>query len=264
MPPSIDHSMNARQTDSALTILTYHSVDESASVLSVSPACFAEHMAWLADAGISVLSLREAVSYRDTTGGWPPRSVVLTFDDGYRSVYQQALPVLSRYGFHATVFLVTAHVDGRNDWESPPPRFGSQPLLTWDEVAALAAAAVEIGSHTRAHSDLRRLSPRHIEEELRGSRRDIEQRVACAVDSFAYPYGHASEDAIAVVRREFRCACTTVLRRATAEPLHVLPRIDAYYLRSPQMLKRLVDGRLDPYVAFRRWGRSVKALLSGS
>ncbi len=243
-------------------ILTYHSLDTSSSVVSVTPREFADQMAVLAEAGFRGVSLREALSYREAHDVWPERSVVLTFDDGYANFYEEAMPTLARHDFTATVFVISGHVGKRNDWAPPPAGLGLREMLTWPQIIELSSAGIEIGAHTRAHKDLRQLSAPEAQEEISGSRAEIEDRLSQAVESFAYPFGHVSPAALDIVRREFRAACTTVLRRASEEPLHELPRVDMYYLRAPHQLLRLLEGRLDRYLAIRRLGRLARAALT--
>ena len=100
-------------------------------------------------------------------------------------------------------------------------------------------------------------------EELRRSRLDIEEHLNQSVESFAYPYGYVSEVAGSVAAREFRATCLTELRCATSEALHSLPRVDAYYLTTLERLRKLVEGRLEPYLTFCRLGRRVRAALVG-
>jgi peptidoglycan/xylan/chitin deacetylase (PgdA/CDA1 family) len=247
-----------------LAILTYHSLDTSGSILSVAPQRFAEQMAHLARLGFQGMSLRAAVAYRHTHGTWPERGVVLTFDDGYANCYEAALPVLRQHGFTATVFLVNGHVGGYNDWEPPLALLGTQPMLTWGQVAALAQAGLEIGAHTVTHRDLQRLTTAEIEGEISACRDDIARRLGTQVESFAYPFGSTSPLVCELVQRAFRTACTTILKRAETEPLHRLPRIDMYYIRSLSMLERLLTGHLDRYLAMRRWGRVVRRGLVAS
>jgi len=246
-----------------LAILTYHSLDLSGSVLSVAPQQFAEHMAHLAHLGLQGMALREAVAHRNAHGTWPERGVVLTFDDGYANCYEAALPVLRQHGFTATVFLVSGHMGGYNDWEPPLERLGTQPMLNWEQVAALAKAGLEVGAHTVTHRELQRLTAAEVQSEIRTARDDIAKRLGMPVESFAYPFGSTSPQVCELVQREFRIACTTVLKRAATEPLHRLPRIDMYYIRSLPRLERLLTGRLDRYLAIRRWGRAVRRVLKG-
>ena len=241
-----------------LSILTYHSLDTSGSVISIPPQQFVTQMAYLADLGVRGIALREAITHRDTHGSWPKRCVALTFDDGYANFYDMALPVLVRHAFTATVFVIDGYIGGYNDWAPPPALLGTRELLSWEQVNELVKNGIEIGSHTTMHRDLRCLAPEDIEEEVVSSRLALESALGQPVDSFAYPFGHVTRVAREIVQREFRTACTTVLKRTSGEPLHCLPRIDMYYMRSLPMLRRLIYGQLDPYLAIRRWARTIR------
>src|ERR1035441_8513231 len=91
------------------------------------------------------------------------RRAVLTFDDGYRGVFERALPALLARGFSATVFVVADRIGGVNDWDGETP---GEPLLSADEIRALHAAGVEIGSHGATHRALTRLSDGELSREL--------------------------------------------------------------------------------------------------
>ena len=241
-----------------LSILTYHSLDTSGSVISIDPQQFASQMAYLADLGVRGIALRDAITYYDRHGSWPERCVVLTFDDGYANFYEAALPVLVRHGFTATVFVIDGYVGGYNDWGPPPAMLGTRELLSWEHINELLKNDIEIGSHTTMHRDLRCLTPKEVEAEVVSSRQVLESALGRPIDSFAYPFGHVTSAAREIVQREFRAACTTVLKRTSREPLHGLPRIDMYYIRSLPVLRRLINGHLDPYLAIRRWGRTIR------
>ena len=242
----------------------YHSLDDSGSVTSVAPQVFEAQMAGLAEGQCRVMSLQDALADRDKTGDWPDKSVVLTFDDGYANVHEHALPVLQRYGFSATVFVVTGHVGERNDWSPPVRRLGVRPMLSWSQVNDLADHGVEIGAHTRSHADLASLDSEALEREIVGSAQEIGARIGEPAWTFAYPFGSVSDEAVSVVGRTFQAACTTVHRRASDEPPVLLPRVEMYYFRTRQNLRPLVSGKLDRSLALRRWARNVRGFLPGS
>jgi len=244
-----------------IPILTYHSLDDSKSVVSVSPKDFANQMTELAEMGIRGISLREAVSYRKAHGCWPEGCVVLTFDDGYANFYEGAMPVFMRHKFTATIYVVTGHVGGRNNWAAPPPGLGQRQMLCWRQLEELAAAGIEIGAHTKTHPDLRSLSGPQIEEEITGACAEIEERLEQPVESFAYPYGYFGQTSLTLVKQKFSSACTTLLGRARDNSLYMLPRVDMYYINSQRHLQQLITGGLDWYLAVRRWGRALRSLL---
>jgi peptidoglycan/xylan/chitin deacetylase (PgdA/CDA1 family) len=243
-----------------LSILTYHSLDLSRSVLSVEPKDFADQMASLSHKGFRAISLRDALAHSDLHREWPANAVVLTFDDGFANFYEEAFPVLRQFNFSATVFVVTGHMGGHDNWQpSAEPR--PLPLLTWEQTAVLSRAGIEIGSHTRNHRDLRRCSAQEIKYELSSSRADIENHLGQQVHSFAYPYGGVNHLVQHLAARDFRAACTTELRRANGDPLNLLPRIDMYYLKSLRRFESLLDGQLDQYLTVRRCGRLARRML---
>lgn len=229
--------------------------------MSVTPEDFARQMDCIASSGYRGIALCEALAHREATREWPRQSVVLTFDDGFRNFYDEAMPVLARHGFKGTVFIVSDHMGGHNDWETPLPGLGSRDILTWQQAIELADAGIEIGSHTKTHPDLRRLSEAEAQREIAGSREEIESHLGQAVKSFAYPFGETNPASMECVKQEFHAACTTVLQRANGGSLHSLPRVDMYYLRSQRNLQRLLNGQLDQYLALRCVGRSIRRAL---
>lgn len=187
---------------------------------------------------------------------------MLTFDDGFANFYEFAWPVLARHNFTATVFIITGHMGGGNNWAPPPAGLGTRKILSWRQAAELFANAIEIGSHTKTHPDLRSCSIEEAEQELSSSRAEIEDRLGAPVSSFAYPYGSTTVAAQRIVARLFRAGCTTVLKHAGVDALHSLPRIDAYYLRSRRNFRQLLSDQLNGYLALRRLGRIVRHSLS--
>jgi len=218
-------------------------------------------MGCLSERSIRGTSLGEAITFRERMGVWPERVVVLTFDDGFANFYESAMPVLARYGFTATVFTISGHMGGRNDWGPRPKGLGTLPILSWQQAAELARAGVEIGSHTQTHRDLRRCSAAQVEHEMTVSRAEIEDHLGLKPQSFAYPYGGADQVSRDLAASHFRASCTTELKRVNSDPLDVLPRLDMHYLRSPQRFTRLLDGQLDQYLAVRQLGRRVRRVF---
>ena len=170
-----------------LSILTYHSVDDSGSVLSTHPETFERQMACLAELGIRGAPLSEVVSHAAEHGRWPERTLAITFDDGYENNLSTAAPILARHGFAATIYLITGHVGGEHDWEEPPPGLGRRTILDWDQVSELAEAGWEIGAHTRSHPNLQTLSPEEVEREIVGSKGDIQERLGRPVPTLPTP-----------------------------------------------------------------------------
>jgi peptidoglycan/xylan/chitin deacetylase (PgdA/CDA1 family) len=170
----------------------YHRVaDDGPASLArwrVSPADFARQIEWLAGEGFRSLSLAEWAAAELGDPAALARRVVLTFDDSYRDFLTTALPVLQHHGFGATMFVPTGFIGGTADWDRG---FGEPaPLMSWQELDAVADAGVEIGAHTVTHPRLAGLTDlAAIAHEVDTSRRVLAARYAQPIATFAYPYG---------------------------------------------------------------------------
>jgi len=243
----------------SIPILTYHSIDDSGSAISIAPALFRQQMAHLAEHGWQTLTLSEATRLLASGKPTPPGTVVLTFDDGFENVYTEAFPVLERYGFHATVFLITDFCGGVIDGYGPSAATGRLPVMDWPAVAEMHTYGVEFGAHTLTHPNLTRLSPQAAEHEMLTSKTVIQNRLGAVVDTFAYPYGCFNGAVKTIARRHFLSAVSTRLGRAHSHAdLHALRRMDMYYLQAPRLFKNLSSDVLEMYLRARQLIRDGK------
>jgi peptidoglycan/xylan/chitin deacetylase (PgdA/CDA1 family) len=246
----------------ALPILTFHALEEAPAVLAVPPAVFRQGLARLHAAGYRTCSLLEAVAGLRRGAPWPPRAVVLTFDDGYRSVYEEALPVLQRYGMTATVFLTVGPRGPRTPTARLPALTG-RPMLSWGEIRVLQQAGLTLGAHTCTHPDLTRLPPARLRAEVCDAQAILQEAMGTPVTTFAYPYGRSDARSRALVREHFACACSDRLGLVTlrSDP-YALERVDAYYLRTERRFA-LVPTRLFPwYIRARSIPRRLRRAVS--
>lgn len=191
----------------------YHRIEEiprDAVYLTnfVRPVQFGEQLAALRDWGYTSIAFDDWLDYRDRGRPLPRRPLILTFDDGYRSVIDIAWPLVRTHGFHATTFLVTGLLGGTNAWD---PNDRPAPLLDTDDVLALRRDGMSFGSHTRTHRPLARLSAPAVEEELRASRRDLEDLLGEPARALAYPFNNQNR----AVREAARQAGYTAAVRGT-------------------------------------------------
>lgn len=243
----------------SVAILTYHSLDETGSVISVSPQVFAAQMQSLADARIRVVPLRDVPRHVDSR----EHVVAITFDDGFRNFREHAAPVLARHHFRATVFLVTAHCGGDNGWPTQPSGVSRQPLLDWTDIKALHAAGFSFGAHSHTHPFLTRQTLPAAESEMVESKRAIEHALSEIVDTFAYPYGDCNAQIRELAQRHFRLACGVGLGYAGRESdLMELDRLDMYYWRNQTGLSNLFAKSTRAYVGVRASLRTARRLLS--
>ena len=173
------------------------------------------------------------------------KRLALTFDDGFASVFQHGLEPLARHGYRAMVFLVADKIGASNEWEVQEGE-ARQPLMDEAQIKEWLAAGHEIGSHTRTHAFLTRLSPQAAREEISASKHKLEDRFGWPVRHFCYPYGDwnpAVRDL--VIAAGYETACTTEFGVNTgATPPFELKRITARYqsLSFKAVMERL--GRL--------------------
>jgi len=240
-------------------ILTYHSIDDSGSAISVSPASFRSHVRWLASGRVRVLPLDELATSKDDGD-----AVALTFDDGFANFAEVAAPALAEHALPCTVFVVSEHVGGDNDWggggsTAVIPRL---PLMAWDTLGALATAGVGIGAHTRRHRDLTTVRGAALEDEVAGCVERISTELGERPGSFAYPYGAVDLTATSVVRDVFDFACTTELRAMRGDDDRaLLPRLDMYYFRNAGELEGWGTRAFRRRVWLRAQGRRVRGLV---
>jgi peptidoglycan/xylan/chitin deacetylase (PgdA/CDA1 family) len=184
-----------------VVILTYHKVQDRPELGGtwLTVRAFRRQMEFIRSSGLPVLHL---TGYLDTLGhgGDPGRGVVLTFDDGYESVYTGAWPVLRESGLPATVFLVTGYMGRPNDWDQPLAR-GAFRHLSWDQAREMAAdGGVRFGSHGVTHRDLTALRDDELERELRESRMVITEELGRVPEAFCYPFGRFDARVTAALR----------------------------------------------------------------
>jgi peptidoglycan/xylan/chitin deacetylase (PgdA/CDA1 family) len=248
-------------TGRAVPILMYHSLDDSGSVISVSPAAFTQHMRLLAARGFHCIRLDELIDAWNGRARLPPRPVVLTFDDGFANVLEVGLPVLREHGFRATVFAIPGLTGGSNEWPGQASGIPRLPLLSWAELRRLVEGELEVGAHTMSHPRLSELTADEAEREITESRATLEQRLGCPVRTFAYPFGivGSTDD---VVSQAFDAACGTRLGTArSTDERHELPRLDTYYFRHPVLFRTFGRPTGTLYVGLRRLGNGARVML---
>ncbi len=203
--------------------------------LYVAPSMFKRQLAELSQGGFASCSPAEACQE-----GSPARRVTLTFDDGFRNVFENALAPLAEHGWRALQFLVPNCIGKLNQWDL---RDGEtpEPLMDAAEVRDWLGAGHAIGSHSLTHARLTRLTLRDAREEIFASKKKLEDTFGAAVEHFCYPYGDWSEPVRdLVIEAGYRTACTTQFGVNTpATPPFALRRITARHpTRTLRTLKR--------------------------
>jgi len=147
----------------------------------------------------------------------PRRTVVLTFDDGCRCFRDHALPELAARGMTATLFVVSGALGGTNVWDQADGE-RREDLLDGPALRDLAAAGIEIGSHSRLHRDLSACSDDELHSEIAGSKADLETTLGRPVRTFCYPYGRLTARAAQEARSAGYLAAVSIHRHPGARP----------------------------------------------
>jgi peptidoglycan/xylan/chitin deacetylase (PgdA/CDA1 family)/GT2 family glycosyltransferase len=194
----------ARLTSPGVPVLVYHGVERQVGPESlrftVSARRFTQQMALLRLMRRKVEPLHSLVSEWEAGALPPPRSVALTFDDGYRNNLTWAWPVLRRFGYPATLFFVTGFAGRASAWDRDSLA-GPKPLIDWDEARALDRQGFRVESHGVTHADLRDAPAEQARCEVAESRRHLEAHLGRPAALFAYPYGHYGAEAMREVER---------------------------------------------------------------
>jgi len=176
-------------------ILIYHSVAPHGSnqtsiqrYFDVAPESFQKQLQYLKDNGYTIIALDFLADALEQNILLPPKSIVLTFDDGWENQFKYAYPLLKEYNYTATFFIVTRAIDG-------------ELFLTWDEVKTMDENGMEIGAHTRTHPYLVGITdPVTLRQEIIGGKSVIENRIGRPIHLFAYPYGYYNDQVIEIVK----------------------------------------------------------------
>ena len=229
-------------------ILLYHAIDKGAPAVTVT--AFREQLDWLF-ANATIAPLDDLL----LPGAIKGLEVALSFDDGYSSLHDIAMPLLAERGACATVYLTTGEIGERHRRPSDPKagHYPGQQFLTWRDVKALARAGWTIGSHGVKHLDLTGVSSAAAHDQLEQSRQEIERRLEMDCRHFAYTWGRFSTSLQQLVAEAgFETAVSGLHGPITnASPRLALPRIDVRAEYQLSDFVAAVTGRWD-YLGMRQ------------
>ena len=178
-------------------VLNYHQfLEDCDSRLCIPPALFDQQMNYLRENGFRAVTMDDLAGFLQYRKALPKKSVIITIDDGYRSAYDVAYPILKRYGYAATLFIYTDYVGVSNK------------AITWDQLREMKADGFQIGSHTISHSDLTMKKEGESEEgylarmekELIDSKQIIDAELTQDTMAIAFPFGRYDESILALAQ----------------------------------------------------------------
>lgn len=242
-------------------VLMFHSISDGAGATCMAPSVFSQQLKALADCGYHVGSLSDLNAWLRGAAAPPERSAVVTFDDAFADFASEAAPRLAAFGYRGAVFTPTGYVGAASRWDGEPAR----PLLTWDQMRALAAEGFEFGSHAVSHRDLTTLTPQALTEELALSRQTLERELGRPAPVFAAPFGKVNDRVRFAISTHYDMALG--VRLGVAHPgsdRFDVPRIEMHYFRDAAVWRRFLEGNAEAYFAARRIARSIRAMRWGA
>lgn len=246
---------------SSTTIVMYHAISPELDPYTVSPAAFRQQISVLAGE-YRITRLRDL----GTTRG----SVVITFDDAFCNFVDHALPVLEEFNVPVTMFVPTAHLGGRNEWDAPYATCRERRIMDADRLLELHRnPLVDFGSHTVDHLRMTRLTSGEMRRQATESKATLEQLLQVRVESFAYPFGQLgdfSDETERVLRDAgYRLAVTTHWgTRNTERRALRLGRIFFMDSDSPATIRRKTNGWYDWKGLKSHVGHAVRRVRSQS
>lgn len=252
----IIHPLSKLWNKNQVRILCYHRVcdlpetNDSMMYLNVPPEAFAQQMAFLSQNGFNVITLDQFIDYKYENKKYPSKTVIITFDDGYRDNYINAFPILEKYNFRGTFFIVTDYIDGDRifHWlklggKSLAHSQGNKQYwlpLSQGQILDMSAQGACFGSHTRSHCSFNSVDKSVAMEELKGSKEYLEKILRKPVRCFCYPYGDTNKSVKSLVKAAgYSAAVSTMAGGNTLKS-------DFFELR------RIVINKKDSYAKFRR------------
>lgn len=194
---SVYNSGAGSQKTVSIPVLYYHSVQVMpGSTAVVSPTKFTEQMQYLADNGYHPLTMAEFSAIMEGQAAAPDKPVLLTFDDGYVDNHSTVMPLLSKLGFPATLFMSPGVMDDKR-------------FINWDQAADLRDNGWDIHPHGMTHPYLTKLTAEEQAYEIMEARKQIEEKLGITADVFCYPYGQYNNATLKILKDNgFRYAFT--------------------------------------------------------
>jgi len=222
-----------------IPILMYHSIESMprATVmrsLHVPPKKFRFQMWMLKVLGYKGLSLSQLKPYLD--GKKYGKVVGITFDDGYQNNLINAAPILNKYNFTATCYIVSDCIGMSNEWDLDN-KITQRPLMSESEIKKWISLGMDIGAHTKTHADLTEISNQKAQQEIVDCKAELETRFKVLVNDFCYPFGRFNEKISSITQKAGYHSATSMLRGRANEQSDrfILPRIPINHRTLPHL-----------------------------
>jgi peptidoglycan/xylan/chitin deacetylase (PgdA/CDA1 family) len=180
-----------------IPVLVYHSISDDKSNLSLKINNFETQIKFLNKSGFKTVSFDEIDKNKK-------KQIIITFDDGYKDTCQFALPILKKYNFKATCFLVSNLIGKKNSWDSLRDDFISKNLMNTEDINEWIKNGMFIGSHSHNHVDLTKLNEFELEKDLDFSKKTLEDKFGKEINNFCYPFGKVNKYVFEVCKKKIQ------------------------------------------------------------
>jgi len=229
-------------------VLLYHSVgtiDPADNLHTrVSVKSFREQMSYLNSEGYNVLNLREIINKLQNSIELKPRTIALTFDDGYKDNLEEAIPVIEQFGFNATFFITTSllgSIKKKRIWQI-------WKYLSLDDIRYMHSRGHDVGSHAIHHCNLKKLKKNEADLELCRSKEILSEAINDEVSGFSFPYGLYNNNLLDVVKNagyQFACNVICGLNKLSRNSLFNIKRTEINGFDDLNRFKMKLGGAYD-------------------
>ena len=204
-----------------IPIISYHSINNENCPISLSLKEFEKQLVFFKKNNFHSIHFNEI---KNTSS----KKFIITFDDGYKDLITNALPLLKKYNFKATCLIISNLIGKRNIWDEYKENIKDKELMNLSDINYWLKNGMKIGSHSKNHKKLTQLDEKEKMDEIINSKNELESLTGSVIDSFCYPYGLYNENIVNIVKEKYDFAFTTNRSRFNNNKhnKYLLPRID--------------------------------------
>ena len=204
-----------------IPIFSYHSISDDKCPLSTDTKDFEKHLSYLKKNNYNSI-------FFDEISNTNKKKIIMTFDDGYKDLISNCLPLLKKYNFKAICFLVSDKIGKINDWDEDNNNIKTKKIMDKSDIHIWIKNGMKIGSHSKNHKKLTKIDHDELSNEIANSKIDLEKLIGEEIVSFCYPYGKFNLDVINEVKKNYSYALTTLRSRydPNKHDKYLIPRID--------------------------------------
>lgn len=185
-----------------IPILMYHDISAQNNNDLISIQEFENQISFINKIGFKSFNLRDLDSLNN-------KNIIITFDDGYESTFKFALPILKKYNFKATCFIVSKKINEFNDWDANQSDYRKSKLMSQNQILEWNKEGYEIGSHSQNHYDLCKLNLNDKEIAITEPINFFNRHYNINIQTFCYPYGSYDQESKTIVKKHYKFAVTT-------------------------------------------------------